>query len=165
MTDILQDAHNWIYLGLLVFIVILWRAKVPGLLAKTLDDAGARVQAQLDEARRLREEAEALLADIKIRRHQSEAVAAELMAAAEAEAERLRAEAAVQLEEDIRRRAALAERKIAQAEAQAASEVKAAAAELAAQATEAVLAARVSGAANDPLIDASLPSLARRFSS
>jgi F-type H+-transporting ATPase subunit b len=158
-----QDAHFWIFIALAVLIAILWRAKVPGMAVKALDDAGAKVQAQLDEAQRLREEAEALLAQIKTRREEAERAAAEMLKAAEEDAARLRVEAAEKLEEDIQRREALAERKIAVAEAQAATEVKSAAAELAAQTAEAVLAARIAAAKSDPLIDAGLKDLAGRF--
>jgi F-type H+-transporting ATPase subunit b len=159
-----QDAEFWILIAIVAFFAVLWRAKVPGMAAKALDDAAAKVQAQLDEAKRLREEAQALLGQIQTRRAETERAAAELLRNAEADAERLRVEAAAKLEEDVRRRAQMAERKIALAEAQAASEVKAAAADLAAQAAEAVFAARIAGATSDPLIDASLSKLATRFS-
>ncbi len=164
LTTLIQDAHFWIFLALLAFVFILVRIKAPGLLTKALDDAGARVQAQLDEAQRLRDEAQAVLAQIHVQRLETEKAAAEMMKTAEADAERLRAEAAVRLEEDVRLRAQMAERKIALAEAQAAGEVKAAAAELAAQAAEAVLVARIAGATTDPLIDAGLKTMAARFS-
>jgi len=157
------DAHFWIFIALAVLLAVLWRAKVPGMAIKALDDVGAKVQAQLDEAQRLRAEAEALLADIKVRHEQTERAAAEMLRAAEEDAGRLRIEAAEKLEDDIRRREALAERKIANAEAQAAAEVKAAAADLAAQTAEAVLAARIAAAKSDPLIDAGLKDLAGRF--
>ncbi|MEO8812458.1 MAG: ATP F0F1 synthase subunit B [Caulobacteraceae bacterium] len=158
-----QDAHFWIFIALLVFIAILWRAKVPGLAAKHLDAAGAKVQGQLDEAARLRGEAEQLLAEIKVQRARTDTLAGEMLAAARTDAERLRAEAALTLEADIERRGALAERKIATAEAQAAADVKAAAADLAARAAETVLAARIAGAKTDPLIDAGLARLGERF--
>lgn len=159
-----QDAEFWILIALVVFAVILWRAKAHSLAAKALDDAGVKVQSQLDEAQRLREEAQALLAQIHIQRVETERNAADLMKAAQADADRLRVEAAAKLEDDIKRRGILAERKIALAEAQAASEVKAAAAELATSAAEAVLAARIAGASSDPLIDKGLGQLAARFS-
>ena len=158
-----QDAHFWIFIALALLLVILWRAKAPGMVVKALDDVGAKVQAQLDEAQRLRAEAAALLAQIKTRREEAEQAAVEMLKTAEEDAQRLRAEAAEKLEEDVKRRAALAERKIAIAEAQAAAEVKAAAADLAAQAAEAVLAARIAAAKSDPLIDAGLKDLAGRF--
>jgi F-type H+-transporting ATPase subunit b len=87
-----------------------------------------------------------------------------MLKVAQADADRLRAEAAVKLEEDVKRRALMAERKIALAESQAAGEVKAAAADMAALAAEAVLAARVGSISSDPLIDAGLSRLAARFS-
>jgi F-type H+-transporting ATPase subunit b len=158
------DAHFWITVALVVFGVVLWRVKAPGMLARALDGAGAKVQAQLDEAKRLRQEAEDLLLQIHKQRADTERAAAEMMEAAQADADRLRKDAAVRLEEDIRRRAALAERKIALAESQAAAEVKAAAAEMAAQAAEAVFATRLVGASSDPLIDQGLSRLGARFS-
>lgn len=164
LSELLQDAHFWIGVGLVVVLVVLWRLNVGGMLTKALDDAGAKVQAQLDEAKRLREEAQAILAQIHAQRQETERAAAEMLKSAQADAERLRAEAAVRLEEDVRRRAQMAERKIALAEAQAAGEVKAAAAELAAQAAESVLAARIAKAKSDPLIDAGLSQLGSRFS-
>jgi F-type H+-transporting ATPase subunit b len=156
-----QDAHFWIFLALVAVLVVLWRAGVHGMAGKALDDAGAKVQAQLDEAARLRKEAEDLLAEIKVKRAASEQAAVELLKTAQQDAETLRAEAAEKLEEDIARREAQAERKIAMAEAQAAADVRAAAADMAAQVAEGVLTARIKGAANDPSIDAGLAGLTR----
>ncbi len=163
LTALLQNPEFWVFLALIVVGAILWRANAPGLLTKALDDAGAKVQAQLDEAKRLREEALALLAQIKTQREATERAAADMMKTAREDAERFRAEAALKLEEDIRRRAQMAERKIALAEAQAVGEVKAAAADLATQTAEAVFAARLAGGAGDPLIDAGLRQMAARF--
>ncbi len=157
------DAHFWIFIALIVFALILWRAKAPGMAMKALDDAGARIQAQLDEATHLREEAKTLLAEINVRRQESEKASADMLAAAQADAERLRGEAAAALEEDVGRMRDLAVRKIAVAEAAAAAEVKAAAADLASRAAETVLAARIAGAKSDPLIDAGLAGLGKGF--
>lgn len=159
----LNDPHFWVFIALLVFGFVLWRVGAHGMIGKALDEAGAKVQAQLDEAARLHAEAESLLAQVKTRHAETEKASAEMLKAAQADADRLRAEAAEKLEEDIKRRADLAERKIAIAEAAAASEVKAAAADLAAQAAEIVLAARISSAKTDPLIDAAFADLGRRF--
>ncbi|HWD66556.1 MAG TPA: ATP F0F1 synthase subunit B [Caulobacteraceae bacterium] len=156
-----QDAHFWVFIALVVLVIVLWRANVHGMAGKALDAAGEKVQAQLDEAHHLREEATKLLEDIKHRREETERAAALLLKTAQEDADKLRAEAAESLEEDIARREALAERKIALAESQAAAEVRAAAAELAAQTAEAVLAARIAGAKSDPSIDAALAGLSR----
>ena len=151
--DFIQDAETWVFVGLIIFAGLLIWLKVPAMAGKALDARGEKIQAELNEALRLRQEAQALLASIKAQREDAERVAAEMIANAEADSERLRAEAAVKLEEQIKRRQQMAERKIATAEAQAAAEVKAAAGELAAQIAEQVLASRLPGLKSDPLID------------
>jgi F-type H+-transporting ATPase subunit b len=156
--DLLQNAEFWVAVGLLIFIGALIYAKVPAMALAALDARGIKIQAELDEAVRLREEASALLEQIKAQRLETEKLAAEILASAESEASRLRAEAKTRLAETIKRRQDLAERKIAIAEAQAAADVKAAAADLAAQ-----LAARVKGLKTDPLVDAAVAQLAGRF--
>ena len=158
------EAEFWVGVGLLGFlaIVIFW-AKAPRTVAGMLDARRDKIKADLNEAARIRAEAETMLADIRAQREEAERQAAEMLAAAKADARRMQAEAKVKLEEQVKRRADLAERKIANAEAQAAAEVKAAAAELAAEAAEQVLAARVAGAKSDPLVDAAIGQLAERL--
>ena len=160
---LLQDAHFWEGTGLAILILLLFWLKVPGIALTALDARGQRIQAQLDEATKLREEAERLLADIKTQREAAERQAGETLAIAQAEAERLAAESKVKLEEQIKRRGELAERRIALAETQAAAEVKAAATDLAARAAEAVLAARLAQSASDPLIDPAVAQVATKF--
>jgi F-type H+-transporting ATPase subunit b len=161
--ELLQDAHFWEGVGLVILLVGLIWAKVPGLALRALDERGARIQAQLDEATKLRQEAERLLAEIKTQREATEKQAAETLALAQADAERMGVEARAKLEEQIKRRGEMAERRIALAESQAAAEVKAAAADMAAQAAEAVLAARLAAAASDPLVDGAIGQLAGKF--
>ncbi len=158
--ELLHDAEFWTGAALVVFVLLLVALKVPGAAGKALDAKAAKIQAELDEAKRLREEAQALLTSLKAQREQTEKLAGEMLANAQAEAVRLAAEAKIKLEEQITRRAALAERRIANAEAQASAEVKAAAADLATQMAENVLAARIAGAKSDPLIDAALAQVA-----
>ena len=154
--EFLQDAHTWEIAGLVIFIGLLIYLKVPGMALAALDDRGAKIQAQLDEATKLREEAERLLADIKVQREAAEHHAEEIVALAQEEAARLAEDSKAKLEETIKRRAEMAERRIALAETQAAAEVKAAAADLAAQAAESLLAARLAAAKSDPLVDAAV---------
>jgi F-type H+-transporting ATPase subunit b len=161
--ELLQDAEFWVGIAFVAFVGILVWAKVPAALAGILDARGQKIQAQLDEATRLRQEAQKLLADIKLQREAAEKTAAAMLASAKDDAARMLADAKVQLEEDIQRRRDLAVRKIATAEAQASADVKAAAADLAATAAEAVLTARIAGAKSDPLIDAALTGLRGRF--
>lgn len=159
----LQDAEVWVAVGLLILIGALIWAKVPAMAMKALDARGVKIQAELDEALRLRQEAQALLASIKVRREEAEALAAEMIANAQSDAARLSAEAAVKLEETIKRRQEMAERKIAIAEAQAAADVKSAAADLAAQLAESVLTARLQGLKSDPLVDRAVSEMAGKL--
>ena len=161
--ELLQDAEFWTGLALLVFVGLMVALGVHKAAAKALDSKAAKIQAELDEARKLREEAQGLFASLKTQREQTEKLAAEMLANAKAEAKRLEAEAKAKLEEQIKRRQELAERRISNAEAQASAEVKAAAAELAAQMAEGVLAARIKGAKSDPLVDAAVGQLAEKL--
>lgn len=155
----LSNPEFWVLVALVLFFGLLVVLKVlPGALFGALDGHAAKIQAELDEAAKLRAEAQALLADIKAQRDASERQAAEMLAAAEADAKRLAAEAQAKLEEQIKRRAELAERKIAAAEAEAAADVKAAAADLAVAAAEQILVARLGG--TDPLVDAAVKQVA-----
>ncbi|MGH6986811.1 MAG: ATP F0F1 synthase subunit B [Caulobacteraceae bacterium] len=159
-----QDGHFWVGVALAVFFIILWRTRIFGAMGDALDAAGEKVRAQLDEAARLRQEAAEVLSEIKRQKEQTERTGQDMIQAAQSEAERLRALAAKELEEDIRRRGTLAERRIAAAEARAAADVKGAAADLAAELAQAVLSARLAAAKTDPLFDAGLEDLSRRFS-
>ena len=161
--EFLQDAHFWEAVGLVVLVAGLIYLKVPGMALAALDARATKIQAQLDEATKLREEAERLLAEIKTQREASERHAEEILANAREEAARLAADSKVKLEEQIVRRGQMAERRIALAEAQAAAEVKAAAADLAAQAAEAVLSARLAAATTDPMVDSAVAALATKF--
>jgi F-type H+-transporting ATPase subunit b len=161
--QLLTSAHFWVGLAFVVFLAILVLAGVHKFAWKALGDAGDKVRGQLDEANRLREEAQALLARIQSDRVAAEKHAAEILANAKDQAQRMQAEAQVKLAEQIERRGQLAERRIATAEAQATAEVKAAAGELAAQMAEQVLIARIAGAKSDPLIDAAIGQMAGKL--
>jgi F-type H+-transporting ATPase subunit b len=161
--ELLLDSHFWVGVALVVFIAVLVMAGVHKFAWKALGDAGAKVQAQLAEAEDLRAEAQRLLDNIKVEREAAEKHAAEMLANAEEQAQRLQVEANARLAEQIERRGQLAERRIATAEAQATADVKAAAADLAAQMAETVLAGRLAGAKTDPLIDAAISQLAGKL--
>lgn len=159
----LQDGHFWVGAAFTLLMLILLRLGVHKTAAGALDARAKEIQDQLDEARRIREEATALLENIKAQKAEADETAKEMMANAKAEAKRLEKEAGEKLAEQITRRAALAERKIATAEAQAAADVKAAAADLAAQLAESVLAARAASSKSDPLVDEAVKDLAARL--
>ena len=157
----LTNPEFWVLVALVVFFGLLVMLKViPGALFSALDGHAAKIQSELDEARSLREEAKAMLDGVKAQREEAEAQAKAMLAAAKDEAVRLQAEASAKLTETIARRAALAERKIANAQAEAEAQVKAAAVDLAAQAAEAVLVSRLAAAKTDPLADSAIGEMA-----
>lgn len=148
----LHEAEFWVLLGFLFFIGLMGYVGVHKKLAQSLDDRAARIKAELDEARKLREEAAQLLADYQRKRHEAEGEAAGIIEGAKAEAVRMAAEAKAKVEEFVERRTKMAETKIAQAEAQAAAEVRGAAAEAAVAAAEKILAQEAKGKLADELI-------------
>ena len=158
------NAEFWVGVGLLIFLgIVIFVAKAPKAINAALDAKSAKIQADLDEAARIREEAQRLLTQLKAERAEAEAQAKDMLAAALEEARRYEADAKAKLEESLARRQQLAERKIANAEAQAAAEVKAAAADLAAQAAEVVLTQRLPGVKTDPLVDRAISQLGSKL--
>jgi F-type H+-transporting ATPase subunit b len=139
------QAETWVALAFVVFVIGLGYIGVHKILGKALDDRAARIKADIDEARKLRDDAAQLLADYQRKRKEAESEAQEIVAGAKAEAERLGIEAKAKIEEFVARRTKMAETKIAQAEAQATADVRAAAAAVAVAAAEKLLTAETKG--------------------
>jgi F-type H+-transporting ATPase subunit b len=146
------EAEFWVAVAFVIFVGILIYLGVPKLLLKALDERARRVQAELDEARRLKQEAQKLLAEYQGKQRQAETEAAAIIEGAKAEAERIAADAKIKMEEFVARRTKMAETKIAQAEAQAVADVRAAAADAAVSAAEKILTGSVKGKLADDLI-------------
>ncbi len=132
-------AEFWVAAGFFIFLGILVYYKVPKILGVALDRRAKRIRDQLIEATHLRKEAEALLKEFEAKRLSAEQEAADIIARAKADAERLAKESEEKLADFVKRRTAAAEAKIAQAEAQAAADVRAAAADAAVKAAEQIL--------------------------
>jgi F-type H+-transporting ATPase subunit b len=152
MIELIFEPETWVAVAFVIFVAILVRLGVPRMLGKTLDDRSARIKAELDEAKRLRQEAEVVLAQYRSKQQEAEAEAQAIIVNARAEAERLAAEAKTKVEDFIARRTKMAESKIAQAEAQALADVRAAAADAAVTAAERILIDTTRGAAAEALI-------------
>jgi len=146
------DAEFWVAVAFVVFLAGLIYLGVHEMLLKFIDQRRDRIKAELDEARRLKEEAQALLAQYQKKQREAEQEAAAIIAGASAEAERMMAEAKTKMEEFVARRGKMAEAKIAQAEAQAVADVRAAAAEAAVSAAEKILTQTVKGEVADRLV-------------
>ena len=151
-----MDATFWATVALVIFIAITVYMKVPGMLGKSLDDRAERIRAELDEARRLREEAQQLLAEYQRKRKEAEKEAADIVDAAKREAGQLVSEAQKKTEDYVARRTALAEQKIGQAERDAVQEVRASAVDIAVEAARTLLARNVDAAAATKLFENSV---------
>jgi F-type H+-transporting ATPase subunit b len=148
----LMEAETWVAVAFVIFLAVLGWFGVFGKLIGALDKRSASIRNELDEARRLKEEAQAVLAQYQKKRTEAEREAEEIVTAARGEAERLADEAKAKVEDFVARRTKMAEQKIAQAETQALADVKAAAAEAAVAAAEKILTQTVTGKTADDLI-------------
>ncbi|PRD45676.1 ATP F0F1 synthase subunit B [Phyllobacterium phragmitis] len=126
-----MDASFWALVALIIFAGIIVYMKVPKVLARSLDERADRIRNELDEARRLREEAQQLLAEYQRKRKEAEKEAGEILTAAQREARALLEEAKQKTEDYVTRRNKLAEQKIAQAESEAINEVRSSAVDMA----------------------------------
>jgi F-type H+-transporting ATPase subunit b len=153
----------WVLVSFLIFLAIVWKVGGFRTMAGGLDARGERIRAELAEAQRLREDAQALLREYEAKRAAAEKEAADIVASARDEANRLAAETQDKMAEFVRRRTAAAETKIAQAEAQAAAEVRSAAVDAAVRASEQVLRGELTGPAAESLLASSLGDVRRRL--
>lgn len=153
----------WVLISFLLFMgLLIWKG-VPGLIGKALDQRAVTIRTELDEARRLREEAQALLADYQKKSREAEEEAKGIVDQARREAEALAVETRKQLEEAVARRSRMAEDKIARAENQALAEVRSSAVDAAIAAAEKILASKVSGGKGEALITQSLDDIKRKL--
>lgn len=159
----LRSAEFWVGVSFVVFLAILAYYKVPALIAKALDDRAAVIRKELDEARRLREEAQNLLSDYQ-KKHRNVGQEAEaIIAQARRDAEAYAHETRTALSDSLERRTRQAEEKIARAETQAVDEVRSAAVDAALAAAERILREKASGAAGAALVDESIRGLKGRL--
>jgi F-type H+-transporting ATPase subunit b len=157
------DAEFFVALGFLLFVLLLGYLGVHTRIAAELDRRATQVTNELAEARRLRDEAERVLASFMEKARQAEAEAAAIVQQAKAEAEALAQEAAARMEDFIARKSKQAEAKIALAEAQATADVRAAAADAAVNAAETVLKETVKGPASHHFIARAIPEAKSRL--
>ena len=134
-----MDNSFYATVALVIFIAMAMYFGIPKIIAKMLDGQIKKIADDLAEAKKLREEAAALLVEYEQKRVAAESEAAGIIAAAKEEATRLTAEAQVSLNDLITRRTKAVEDKIAQAEAQAVAEVRARSADVAIEAARLVL--------------------------
>lgn len=133
------DATLTAFIGLILFIALVMYLKVPAMILKALDGRSQEIAKELHEARRLREDAEKLLADYQAKHAAAEAEAKEIVAQAKEQAALVAEETRASMQAAMARREKQAEDRIAQTGAKAADEVRAAAADAAIAAAEKLL--------------------------
>jgi F-type H+-transporting ATPase subunit b len=159
----MPEAETWVAIAFVIFLGLLVYLGAHRRVIDGIDQRKARIQAELDEARRLREEAQALLAEYQRKRNEADREAEAIIASANVEAERLAAEGKARMEDFVTRRTKMAETKIAQAEAQALAEVRSAAADAAVAAAEKILSTAAKGKVADDLVARGIADLRKRF--
>jgi len=162
MTDLLHDHHFWVLISMAIFVVAVWKP-AKNTIISALDQRTARIRSELEEARRLREEAEQLLAEYQQRQRQAAAEAQAIVTHAREEAERIAAQAAADLEQSLARRQRLAEERIAQAEARAVDEIRSAAVDTAIAAARDVIAQEIDEERGGALLDEAIAALPQRL--
>ncbi len=154
------DAEGWVYVGLTIFLLAaIFLLKAPRLIGQALDRKIADTRKSLDDAVRLRTEAEALLADARAQQAAAHEDAQSILQQAQREAGALVEKARRDVDTLIERRRKMAEDKIASAERTAIADVRAATAQAAAGAAATLLAARHDARADGALIDRTIASL------
>ena len=146
------EPEFWVAVAFVILMALFAYLGIHRTPLKALDHRGERIKAELDDARRLKEEAAKLLAEYKTKRASAEREAEEIIANARAEAERIATEAKAKMEDFVVRRTKTAESKIALAEAQALADVRAAAADAAVTAASTILSQSVKGSVADDLL-------------
>jgi F-type H+-transporting ATPase subunit b len=152
-------AEFWVAVAFFIFVGLMLYLKVPGMVTKALDDRADAIRQDLDAARKLREEAQDLLADYQAKQRQAETEAQQIIEEARREAEALKAEGDKAMQETLARRTRIAEEKIARAEAQAVAEVRAIAVEVATAAAERIVQDKVSGGLGPAIVEQSIRDL------
>jgi F-type H+-transporting ATPase subunit b len=147
-----EDPETWVAIAFIILMGVFGWLGVHRTVLTALDHRADRIKNELDDARRLKEEAAKVLAEYKAKRATAEREADEIVATAKAEAERIASEAKAKMEDFVARRTKTAESKIALAEAQALADVRAAAADAAVQAASTILSQSVRGSLADDLL-------------
>ena len=158
MPHFMHDPEFWVLVAAIIFVAVVWRPAKNGIVT-TLDQRTARIRAELDEAERLRQEAERLLAEYQQKQRAALDEARAIVAHAREEAERVAAQGARDLETALERRKRLAEERIAQAEAKAVAEIRAAAVDVAITAARDVITGSLDDRSRAALIDTAIQAL------
>ncbi len=156
MLELLSDVEFWVAVAFVILVGAVLYYKVPARVAAILDERADIIRQELEDARKLREEAQKLLASHEAKRKQAEGEVKEILDVAKQEAEALAVEMRREFEAMVARRRAVAEDAIKRAEIEAVQEVRRHAAELSVATAEEVLRKHIKGAKATKLIEESV---------
>jgi F-type H+-transporting ATPase subunit b len=159
----LATPELWVFVSFVLFVALLVYYRIPNKLMKALDDRADGIRVDLDEARRLREEAQGILADYQSKRRQAEQEAEDIVAMARREAEFYAQEQRKALNESLQRRLKLAEEKIARAEEQAIQDIRSTSVDVAIAAAGTVIARQLEGKTAESLVEKSVREISTRL--
>jgi F-type H+-transporting ATPase subunit b len=160
---ILYDTYFVVALAFVLFVALLWRYRVQDILFRALDERADRIRRELDDAKRLREEAQTLLASYERKQKEVEGLAADIVARAKEDAKISAEQAKKDLQASIERRLQAATDQIASAEAAAIREVKDRAVSVAVAAAGDVIAKSMNAEAANARIDAAIEDVGKRL--
>jgi F-type H+-transporting ATPase subunit b len=159
----LGEAETWVAVAFILFVALLVYLKAPSKLMAMLDERSARIAKELAEARKLREEAQALLTEYQGKRAEAEATATQIIEQAKKEAEAYASEVRQKLADTVARRIRQVEQKIAQAEQQAVKDVRSTVTDLAIGAATELLRTAAKGEKGVALIKDSIKAVRSRL--
>jgi F-type H+-transporting ATPase subunit b len=159
----LQDPNIWVLLAFLIVMGIFARAGAHKMIISGLDKRAQTIADEINEARKIREEAQELLAAYQRRQREAEGEAAAIIEQAKKDAKRLTNEAREKINEQMARRVKAAEEKIARAEEQAISEVRGQTADLAIDAAREIIRERMDSGAQAAFIEKSIAGLRNKL--
>jgi F-type H+-transporting ATPase subunit b len=155
---LLADAEFWVLIAFVIFVAVVWKP-MGRALSGMIDARANRISAELDEARRLRDEAEALLAEYQQKQREAAGDAEAIVTHAREQAELIAQQSARDLQQALERRTRLAEERIAQAEAKAVDEIRGAAVDVAIAAARDVITDGLDENRRAALVDAAITAL------
>jgi len=120
----LEKDATWVAIGFILFILLLVYFKVPGQITKILDNRADKIRSELDEAKKLREEAQSMLADFQKKNKEAEKNAKALIDEAKKLAKNYEKEAKSKFDENMERRKKLLDEKLKRAEVEALNQIK-----------------------------------------
>ena len=159
---IYEDPAFFVALGFVIFIAIAAKFVWP-IVGRGLDTRSEKIRDQLEQAARLRAEAETLLKQYEVQQKEMLKEAAEIVENAQKDAKTIRDTAAKDLKASLERRAAQAEENIARAEQQAIADMRTHLIEVATEATRGVVAKQLEGQKDDPAITRALAAIERQI--